>query len=459
MHNFLGTSPPRRAAGSRASAFATVEELDADHGASVHRVVIVGGGAGGVHLAALLGRTAGRAGAAEIVLIDRSLTHVWKPLLHEVAAGTLPVQWNESSFLQLARRHHFRFHLGDMDGLDRSKRRVWLQRLVDVDGEEIAPRRALAYDTLVIAVGSIVDDFGIPGVAEHASRLDSADEAEHFHRRLLAACARAEIRNRPVEVVIVGGGATGVELAAELHEAVRKIARYGAMLRRMPAPVRLTLIERAERLLGGLPAQVSLRARQALEERGVTVVLDKEVTRVEAGSVTLGDGTSTRADLSVWAAGIKAQSVLARLDGLAVNRRSQLHVTAQLQTTADPDVFAFGDCAVFEGRPTPPTAQAAQQQAEYLACALRRRLAGKPVQPFRYRDRGALVSLGSRQAAGTVPTTVGGRSVELYGTFARLAYWAIQRKHLATLHGFVRAALALLANWLASRAAPRVKLH
>jgi NADH:ubiquinone reductase (H+-translocating) len=424
-----------------------------------HRVVIVGGGAGGIRLAALLGRTLGRRDEAEVVVVDQALAHVWKPLLHEVAAGTLPEQSNQSSFLQLGRRHGYRFHLGRVDGLDRAARRIWLDRLDDDDGEEIAPRRWLGYDTLVMAVGSIVNDFGTTGVAEHATRLDSAADAERFHRRLLAACARAEVRNEPVEIVIVGGGATGVELAAELHEAVLEIAGYGAMLSRMPAPVHLTVIEGTERLLGGLPPAVAERAQRDLVRKDIKVRLGQQVTEVSGHAVTLANGDELAAHLCVWAAGIQGPPMLRGFDDLELNQRLQLVVTPTLQTTRDPAVFAFGDCAAVDDDPAPPTAQAAQQQADYLARALRARLEGRTVSGFRYRSQGALVSLGSGQATGSVANALSGKSIMLHGPLARLAYWALQRKHLATLHGTFRAALTLLGGWLTSRGEPRIKLH
>lgn len=439
-----------------ASAHGVARDLSPS-GASEPRIVIVGGGAGGIYLAAKLGHRLGQRGKAEITLVDRRLTHVWKPLLHEVAAGTLTGEHNEVSFLQQARRHHFHFQLGDMDGLDRAQRRLGLARLVDDEGVEVAPRRSLDYDVLVIAIGSVVDDFGTPGVAAFAARLDTEQDAERFHRRLLAACGRAELRSRPVEIVIVGGGATGVELAAEVHEAVAEIARYGAMLSRMPAPTRLTLIEAAPRLLTGLPPEVADRAHRDLVRRGVQVLLGQLVTGVSAHEVVLADGRRVQADLTVWAAGIRGPAVLGRL-GLATTRSGQLSVSAELRTD-DEAIYAFGDCAFVQGAPVPPTAQAAQQQADYLAHSIERRLTGRTVLPFRFEHRGSLVSLGRSNAAGSLTAPWHHRRLTLYGWTARFAYWALQRKHLTTLHGPVRAVLALFGNWLSSRNEPRVKLH
>jgi NADH dehydrogenase len=437
-----------------------------------HRIVIVGGGAGGLELAARLGDALhahrGRGPQAEVLLVDASLTHVWKPLLHELAAGTLANSDTIVDFLQQARQHHFRFHLGQMASLDRARQEVWLAPLVDELGEEIAPRRAIRYDTLVLAVGSIVNDFGTPGVREHALALNSAGDAEAFHRRLIAACARAELNGGgPVDVVIVGGGATGVELAAELMESVRELARYGEHLRELQRPVRLRVVEAGPRLVAAMPEAVSQRVQADLAALGIEVLLGQRVTQVSDGQVMLKDGQggtqALPAQLAVWAAGIQGPPVLQQLDGLELNKLHQLVVRPTLQTTHDDAVFALGDCASCAPEPgaaaVPPRAQAAHQEARFLAGVLLKRLQGQPLPGFRFHDRGALVSIGSRDAVGNVSGGRGRRSVMLEGLLARLAYWTLQRQHIATLHGLGRTVLSTIGGWMAGRFQPRVKLH
>lgn len=190
--------------------------------ASLHHIVIVGGGAGGLELAVKLGRSHGRKGKARITLIDAARTHLWKPLLHQVAAGTLDSHADELEYLALARANHFSFRLGRMDGLYRAGKEVCLAPTYDEEGEEILPRQSIKYDTLVLAIGSQTNDFGTPGVHEHTIMLDSPESAERFHERLINSCLRAQAKSKgPGEgrftVTIIGGGATGVELSAELH--------------------------------------------------------------------------------------------------------------------------------------------------------------------------------------------------------------------------------------------------
>ena len=159
-----------------------------------HRIVVVGGGAGGLPLATKLGDRYGRSGFAQITLVDRNATHVWKPLLHEVAAGRMDADAHDLDYLAIAHWHHFRFRQGAICGLDRARREITLDAVISPDGEEILPRRTLPYDTLVLCVGSVSNDFGVPGAAQHPICLDTLEDAERFHRRLLAVCVRADGR-------------------------------------------------------------------------------------------------------------------------------------------------------------------------------------------------------------------------------------------------------------------------
>ncbi len=430
---------------------------------ALHRIVIVGGGAGGLELAARLGDDLGRRAKAEIVLVDATLTHLWKPLLHEVAAGTLAPSENEFDFLQQAREHHFRFELGRLAAVDRVRKQIWLAPLVDDAGQEIAASRPLDYATLVICIGAIDNDFGTPGVRAHAHSLNSKADAERFHRRLLALCARAELGSgNAVRVAIVGGGATGCELAAELASAADIIASYGVRLARLRRPLRITLIEMESRLLVALPADVAARVLADLGARDILVRLARRVAQVNADGIILDDGERIDCELTAWAAGVRGQDILQTLDGLAINRQGQLLVLPTLQTTEDENVFAFGDCASCRPRlaapPAPPTAQAAGKQAKLLALSLRRRVAGEAPLSFSYEERGSIVSLGHDEAVGKVATRFG-HELTVDGLAARFTYWVLYRRHLALLLGAIRTFILTLGQWLSTRTQPRVKLH
>src|SRR5215469_14469495 len=350
-----------------------------------HRIVIVGGGAGGLELATQLGDKLGRRGKAEITLIDKARTHLWKPLLHEIAAGSMDLGHHELDYLAQAHWHHFHYRTGEMIGLDRNRREVLVGPVFEEHGTEITPARGYPYDTLVLAVGSLTNDFGTPGVVEHAIRLETPEQAARFHRRLVNACLRAQNQSEPLrpgqlQVAIIGGGATGVELAAELHKSTRELVAFGLDRIDPDRDITLHLIEAADRILPALPPRISEAATELLGELGVKVYTGARVAALMPNGLKLADGGIINAELVIWAAGVKAPAFLKDLDGLETNPIHQLVVRQTLQTTRDDNIFAIGDCAAcpWPERNTivPPRAQAAHQQPTHLAKQLRRKLMG-----------------------------------------------------------------------------------
>jgi len=435
-----------------------------------HRIVIVGGGAGGLELATRLGDRFARSDKAEIVLVDRSPTHVWKPLLHEVAAGSMDPNTNQVEYIAQARWHRFVFQQGELIGLDRERRSIVVSEVIDADGLEILPPREIRYDTLVLAIGSVTNFFDTPGAREHALAVDTVGEAEHFRRRLIAACMRAQNRLgenadalRPqVDIVIIGGGATGVELSAELRNTAHVLGAYGLHQLDPRRDINITIIEAGPRILGPLPEHLSTETAKTLADLDIRILAGERVVEVRKDAVLTRSGKHVRADLTVWAAGIQIPSILGEL-GLPVNRIGQVKVTQTLQTEIDPCIFAFGDCAecpwLKTGKTVPPRAQAAHQQARHLYKALQRRLDARTLPVYDYVDHGSLISLSRFNAVGNLMGKVAGRSMLVEGMLARLLYVSLYRSHLIALHGFLRMALDTLAQWARRRTMPRVKLH
>ena len=430
-----------------------------------HRIVIVGGGAGGLELATRLGRTLGRKGRAQVTLVDANLTHIWKPLLHEVAAGSLNSAEDELNYVAQAKWNHFQFQLGRMSGLDRATRRIQLAATLDEDGSELLPARTLGYDTLVLAIGSTTNDFGTAGAAQHCIFLDTREQAERFHKQLLTHYLRAHARqgeDDQISVAIVGAGATGVELSAELHHAAQELAAYG-LTGIQPENMRITLIEAGPRVLPALPERISQPVHRTLEKLGVRVMVGSPVSEVTAEGLKTASGEFIPASLKVWAAGIRASSLLKDLDGLESNRINQLVVRPTLQTTRDENIFAFGDCAACplgdgSERNVPPRAQAAHQQASLLAKSLVARLEGKPLGEYRYTDYGSLISLSRFSAVGNLMGNLMG-SVKLEGWLARMFYISLYRMHQMALYGVTRTALMMIGDRIGRSTEPRLKLH
>lgn len=434
-----------------------------------HRVVIVGGGAGGLELATKLGDSLGRRKRAEITLIECARSHFWKPHLHELAAGSMDLRVYETDYLAQSHWHHFRYLIGEMTGLDRSARQVHVAPFVDEDGDTVTTARGIPYDTLVIAVGSRTNDFGTPGAREYAIALDDPAAAGRFHRRLVNAYIRAQTQAEPLRpeqlhVAIIGAGATGVELAAELHNTTRTLVSYGLDRIDPERDIQLIVIEAADRVLPALPKRLSDAALELLEGMRVSVRTASRVAEVLPDGVRLASGEIVPAELTVWAAGVKAPDILRDLDGLETNRINQLVVRATLQTTRDDDVFALGDCAACpwlgkKGAVVPPRAQAAHQQASHLVKQMRRRLAGKPLRPWRYRDFGSLVSLGEYSTVGNLMGSLTGGNLWVEGWFARMMYLSLYKMHELALHGFWKTSLDTLARLITRRTEPHVKLH
>ncbi|WP_047539811.1 NAD(P)/FAD-dependent oxidoreductase [Methylotenera versatilis] len=435
----------------------------------LHHIVIVGGGAGGLELATRLGDSLGKKKQAVITLIDSTRTHVWKPLLHEIAAGSMNPDKHELEYLAQAHWHHFNFRLGRMDGLDRVKKEVTIAPYFDEDGIEVIARRTFQYDSLVIAIGSTTNDFGIKGAREYSIALDTQDQAEKFHRRLHNALVRAQTQTTPVqagqlEVVIVGAGATGVELAAELHNTTRELAAYGLDKIDADRDIKISIIEASERVLPALPPKLSQSVDLELRKLRVHVYTGERVTEVSDKGVYTHSGRFIPSALVVWAAGIKAPDFLKELAGLETNRINQLVVKQTLQTTVDESIFAFGDCAAcpwlgHDGN-VPPRAQAAHQQASLLFKTMKKRVANKTNLPdYHYTDYGSLVNLGRYSTVGSLMGTLSGGSMYIEGLFARLMYQSLYKMHLMTLHGVFTVILQTVARLITRRTEAQVKLH
>jgi len=436
----------------------------------IHKIVIVGGGAGGLELATKLGDSLGKKKKAHITLVDAKKTHVWKPLLHEIAAGSINPDKDELDYLAQAHWHHFHFRLGMMDGINRTNKTISLAPFIDVDGIEIIPRRTFTYDTLVIAVGSTINDFNIKGVAAHAIALDTQHQAERFHQRLHNAILRAQtqaeaIQSGQLEVVIVGAGATGVELSAELHKATREMTAYGLDKINPDRDIHISIIEASHRLLPALPERMSLSVRKELEKLNVKLYLGESVVEVDDKGVRTSSGRYIDSSLVVWAAGIKAPSFLSNL-GLKVNDINQLHVRSTLQTLEDDHIFALGDCAACPIKPgslemVPPRAQSAHQQASMLVKTIKKIIKGKDsvLPEYRYKDYGSLVNLGSYSTVGNLMGAITGGSMFIEGLIARFMYLMLYQMHLLALHGVTITILRLIAKFITLRTETRVKLH
>ena len=432
------------------------------------QMVVVGGGAGGLELVTKLARKYGNRDY-DIILVDRYPTHIWKPLLHEVAAGALDANMDEVGYRSHGHRHRFRFFLGTLENIDRVNRQVIIEPIYDDDGSMIMDRHRIRYDYLVMAVGSVSNDFKTPGVAEHCLTLDNRPQADRFRQKLLNHCLRVSRTmvndanaDAKVRIAIVGGGATGVELAAELYNAAGALRHYGLEIFDESRLI-ITLIEAGPSILPALPEKLAAAAHAELEALGVRVLVGMRVTEVTADAVITSDGERIPAELKVWAAGVKAPDFLDHINGLETNHNNQLLVRPTLQTTRDERIYAMGDCCAFipdgEKRPVPPRAQAAHQMADTVFANLQRQMAAKPLRHFVYKDHGSLVSLSRFSTVGSLMGNLVGGRMAVEGRLARLVYISLYRIHLFAIHGWAKGMMLVVIGRVNRVIRPKLKLH
>ncbi|ALN88200.1 FAD binding domain protein [Lysobacter capsici] len=391
-------------------------------------VVIVGGGFGGLWTTRALASADVR-----ITLIDRRNHHLFQPLLYQVATAGLSAPDIAAPLRHILRKQaNVEVRLGEVVGLDAVARSVTL-----ADGEVIA------YDYLLLASGATHAYFGHDEWARHAPGLKTLDDALHIRRRVLTAFERAEASDDEAEraawlhFAVVGGGPTGVELAGTLAEIAHKTLRRE--FRRIdPSQAKVRLIEAGPRVLASFPESLSEKARSQLQRLGVEVVTGTPVGAIGRDGYSLG-AEFVPARTVLWAAGVAASPLGALLDAPR-DRAGRVRVEPDLTVPGYPDIFVAGDLASIQqanGQPVPGVAPGAKQMGSYVARAIRARLDGRTIEPFRYVDYGNLATIGRRAAV------VDLRGFKFSG-FLAWAFWLAA--HVFFLIGF-RNRLIVMLNW------------
>lgn len=431
-------------------------------GVTMQKIVIVGGGAGGLELATKLGNKLGKSKKAVITLVDKNRTHLWKPLLHEVAAGSMDDGIDALSYRAHAKNHNFNFKLGALENIDRKNKQIQLSEFRDQDGTVILPKSQLDYDILVMALGSVCNDFNTQGVAEHCIFLDSPQQAKKFHHLMLNKYLQLGVKEtKQVSVAIVGAGATGVELSAELYNSLQQISTYG-FEHIKATDLKVSLVEAGDKILPALPERISNAVHQELLKLGVDLLTKTMVTEATSEGLKTKQGLFIKADLIVWAAGIKAPDFLQEIAGLETNRVNQLVVKETLQTSLDDSIYALGDCAscaLPDGGFVPPRAQSAHQMASMVAKNIIASLNNRRLSTYKYRDYGSLVSLSNYSTVGSLMGNLMKGSMKIEGRLARLVYISLYRMHQVALHGYIRTGLISLVESINKILRPRLKLH
>lgn len=428
------------------------------------KIVIIGGGAGGLELATRLGNKLGYKKKAAITLVDYNHNHLWKPLLHKVATGSLDDSIDALNYMAHANKHHFSFQLGTLIGINRETQTLQLACICNDAGIELVPARELTYDILVIALGSMSNDFGIMGVKDHCIFLDNPNQAKRFHNEMLNMFLKYSTypeQKKQVNIAIVGGGPTGVELSAELYNTVKLLHSYGCDSL-INSTLKVMLVEASERILPTLPSCMSTTAHLELSKLGVRILTSTMVTSVTSNGLRTQTGEFIDADLIVWVAGIKVPEFMKNIGGLETNHLNQLLVEATLNTTKDSCIFAIGDCASCSkksGGFVPPRAQSAHQMASCCFTNILALMNGKKLQPYVYKDYGTLVSLSSFSTIGILISNLLHGSIMIRGYIARFIYMSLYRMHQVALHGYIKTSLIILVEYINRILRPRLKMH
>lgn len=430
---------------------------------SCPKIVIIGGGAGGLELATQLGHKLGRKNNAQIVLIDKNRTHIWKPLLHEVATGSLDSDLDGVVYSAHAAKHGYQFQLGTFCGLDADSKSINVAPITDETGKVLLPERQIQYDTLVIAIGSVSNDFNTPGVQDHCFFLDSHQQANRFHHALLDSFTRVHQSDsiNELNIAIVGGGATGVELSAELYHVTDLLKIYG-LSQMTKEKLNIHLIEAGPRILPALPERIATSARRELSKLGVNVMENTRISEASSAGFVTSDGTLIEANLMLWAAGVKAPDFIKDIDIFELNRANQIMVKANLLSTVNKDIYVIGDCCACQqadGSFVPPRAQSAHQMAQCVETNILKALKGEALVDYVYVDHGSLVNLSRFSTVGSLMGNLTKNSMFVEGKIARLVYISLYRMHQKAIHG----TLKTIALWLAEKVMrvvrPRMKLH
>lgn len=436
-------------------------------------VVIVGGGAGGLELATTLGHKLGQTSrfssrsSAKITLIDQHQVHIWKPLLHEVATGSLDTEIDGVVYRAHAAKHGYDFQLGSVKGIDRQRKTVDIAPILSEDnGKTVVPSRSLSYDVLVMAIGSISNDFGTPGVSEHCYMLDSKQQAQRFQKSLvnmfLAKSQKSLNMNSESSITrlaIVGAGATGVELSADLHHVTDALKVYN--VNKSKQVLKIDLIEAGPRILPALPERIADSAAKELSRIGVSIHTDTQIKQANEFGFIDAKKNTIKADMMVWAAGVRVQSWL-QDTGLELNRTNQIECLPSLKSVSDSSIYVIGDCCAIkmdDGSKVPPRAQAAHQMASTAAKNIVRELRGKSLIVFKYTDYGSLVNLSRYSTVGSLMGNLVKGSVFIEGKIARFMYLSLYRMHQLTIHGYLKGPFIIALGRISKLIRPKIKLH
>ncbi|MFI4853203.1 MAG: NAD(P)/FAD-dependent oxidoreductase [Candidatus Makana argininalis] len=430
----------------------------------IKKIVIIGGGIGGLKLSTNLGKKFKKNKQISITLIDKNPNYLWKPLLHEVASGSIDENIHSLNYLYHAKNNHFKFEVGTMIDIDRINKNILLGEIIDNNGILISKKRKILYDILVISVGSTSNDFNIKGVKENCKFLDDINQAKNINKDIINIFNKFYFNNKnkkKIKISIIGGGATGVELSSEILNTFNEFKKYKSN-KFSNKLLKITLLEAGKNILPSFNKKISDGATKELKNIGINILTNTMVIKVDPFALYTKDKKYIKSDIMIWTAGIKAPDFIKKISGLKTNNINQIIVKQTLQTTIDDYIFAIGDCSYCicnNGVISPPRAQAANQMASILYKNILSIINNKSLIKYTYQDSGTFISLSKFNSFGIFINNLIKKNIFIKGKLARLFYISIYRIYQISLYGYIKTILIIISDFINKKLKPNVKLY
>ncbi|MFI4846902.1 MAG: NAD(P)/FAD-dependent oxidoreductase [Candidatus Makana argininalis] len=430
----------------------------------IKKIVIIGGGIGGLKLSTNLGLKFKKNEKISITLIDKNPNYIWKPLLHEVASGSIDENINSLNYLYHSKNNYFKFEIGEMIDIDRINKNVILGEIIDKNGILISKKRIIFYDILIISIGSTSNDFNIQGVKENCKFLDDIKQAKNINKNIINLFNKfyfKKKKKKKIKISIIGGGATGVELSSEILNTFNEFQKYKSNNFDKNL-LQIKLLEASKNILPSLNKKISYFTTKELIKIGINILTNTMVTKVDSFGLYTKNNKYIKSDIMIWTAGIKAPDFIKKISCLETNNINQIIVKSTLQTTIDSNIFAIGDCSYClckDGIISPPRAQAANQMAYILYKNIISILKNKPLKKYTYKDSGTFISLSKFNSFGILINNFIKKKFFIKGKIARLLYLIIYRTYQISLYGCVKTVLIIIIDYINKKLRPNVKLY
>lgn len=411
------------------------------------KIIIVGGGIGGLILATKLGKYAKKNNTIKIILIDKNSIHTWKPSLHKIAADAINKNSTSIEYSAHAKKNNFKFKLGCLKKINRKNKYITI--FSNKNSQKKIEESKIQFDILVLSIGSVSNDFNISGVKENCFFLDNIKQAIFFKEKLLNLIHKIIIddkKNSKINITIVGGGLTGIELSTEILHKINTIKNN----KNIKKIFNINIIESESRILPKLSKNISAIVYKNLKKLKINITTNTYITKIKQKQLETNTKEKLKADFIIWTAGIKSPNFMKQIGGLQTNKTNQIVVKNTLQTTTDDFIFAIGDCASCPDdklKNVPARAQAAYQMAKICNTNIISLIKKKKLKQYIYKDYGSIISLSKFKTIGIINLNKINRHIIFNGILAKIIYILLYTKHMISINGYKKTIILTIKNF------------